>query len=82
MEDYEEYTVTLSFYMISGSDLSQVHMVVENFGATLKHLSWRRMWPPIKDEDTLEKRCECHDMSLSSERPTTEVMARYEWTSV
>jgi len=39
MEDYEECTTTLSFYVISGSDLSQVHMMVENLGATLKHLS-------------------------------------------
>jgi len=39
VEDCEEYNSTLSFYVISDSDLSQVHMVVENFGATLKHLS-------------------------------------------
>jgi hypothetical protein len=34
MEDCEECTATLSFYVISGSDLSQVHMVVENLGVT------------------------------------------------
>jgi hypothetical protein len=34
MEDCEECTGTLSFYMISGSNLSQVHMVVENLRAT------------------------------------------------
>ena len=34
MEDCEEYTASFSVYMISGSDLSQVHMVVENLGAT------------------------------------------------
>jgi hypothetical protein len=34
MEDCEECTVTLFFYEISGSDLSQFHMVVENLGAT------------------------------------------------
>ena len=34
MEDCEECTATLSFYVISDSDLSQVHMVVENLGAT------------------------------------------------
>ena len=34
MENYEECTATFSFYVISGSDLSQVHMVVENLGAT------------------------------------------------
>jgi hypothetical protein len=34
MEDCEECTATLSFYVISGSDLSQVHMVVENLKVT------------------------------------------------
>ena len=34
-----------------------VHMVVENFRATLKHLSYRRMRPPMKGEDTLDRRC-------------------------
>jgi len=38
-----------------------VHMVVDTFGATLKHPSWKRMRPPMKDEDTLERRCEGHD---------------------
>ena len=32
-----------------------VHMVVDTFGATLKHLSWRRMRPLMKDENTLEE---------------------------
>ena len=34
VEDCEEYTASFSFYVISGSDLSQVYMVVENLGAT------------------------------------------------
>ena len=34
VEDCEEYTTTFSFYVVSGSYLSQVHMVVENLGAT------------------------------------------------
>jgi hypothetical protein len=34
MEDCEECTATLFFYEISGSDLSQFYMVVENLGAT------------------------------------------------
>ena len=34
VEDCEEYTASFSFYVVSGSDLSQVHMVVENLGAT------------------------------------------------
>ena len=39
VEDCEEYTAIFSFYIVSGSNLSQVHMVVENSEATLKHLS-------------------------------------------
>ena len=34
MEDCEEYTASFSFYVINGSNLSQVHMVVENLRAT------------------------------------------------
>ena len=34
VEDCEEYTASFFFYVISGSNLSQVHMVVENLGAT------------------------------------------------
>jgi hypothetical protein len=34
MEDCEKCTAALSFYVISGSDLSQVHMVVENLKVT------------------------------------------------
>ena len=34
VEDCEEYTASFSFYVMSGSNLSQVHMVVENLGAT------------------------------------------------
>ena len=34
MEDCEEYIASFSFYVVSGSNLSQVHMVVENLGAT------------------------------------------------
>ena len=34
VEDCEEYTASFSFYVVSGSNLSQVHMVVENLGAT------------------------------------------------
>ena len=34
VEDCEEYAATFNFYVISGSNLSQVHMVVENLGAT------------------------------------------------
>ena len=34
VEDCEEYAATFNFYVISGSNLYQVHMVVENLGAT------------------------------------------------
>ena len=34
VEDCEEYTASFSFYVVSGINLSQVHMVVENLGAT------------------------------------------------
>ena len=34
MEDCEECTTTLSFYVVSGSNLSQIHMLVENLEAT------------------------------------------------
>ena len=34
VEDCEECSTTFSFYVISGSNLSQVHMVVENLGVT------------------------------------------------
>ena len=34
MEDCKEYAATFNFYVISGSNLSQVHMVVENLGVT------------------------------------------------
>jgi len=39
VEDCEECTATLSFYVISGNNLSQVDMVVENLKATLMHPS-------------------------------------------
>ena len=34
VEDCEEYTASFSFYVVNGNNLSQVHMVVENLGAT------------------------------------------------
>jgi hypothetical protein len=34
VEDCEECTATLSFYIVSGSNLSQIHMLVENLEAT------------------------------------------------
>jgi hypothetical protein len=50
MEDCEECTATLFFYEISGSDLSQVHMMVENLGATRVSL--------IKEDETAPRRAE------------------------
>ena len=34
VEDCEECTATLSFYVVSGSNLSQIHILVENLEAT------------------------------------------------
>jgi hypothetical protein len=72
MEDWEEWTATLLFYMISGCNLSWVHMVVENLGATgviPDEGGWdRRM---MTGEDTSNKRCEGYDISPSSDRPMT-----------
>ena len=56
VEDCEEYTASFSFYVVSGSNLSQVHMVVENLGAT---------------RDTSDGRCVGHEKSPSSDRPMT-----------
>ena len=48
VEDCEEYAATFIFYVISGSDLSQVHMVVENLGATGVI--------PMKEDETAPRR--------------------------
>ena len=48
VEDCEEYTTSFCFYVISGSDLSQVHMVVENLGATGVI--------PMKEDETAPRR--------------------------
>jgi hypothetical protein len=72
MEDCEECTATLSFYVISDSDLSQVHMVVENLGATGdipdeggcdRHMTM--------SEDTSGRRCVGHETSPSRNRLMT-----------
>ena len=72
VEDCEEYTASFSFYVVSDSNLSQVHMVVENLGAIgdipdeggcgrLMTTMWRY----------LRRRCEDHVMSPSSDRLMT-----------
>jgi len=59
MEDCEECTATLSFYVISGSDLSQVLMVVENLRVTGVILDEGGCECSITDGDTLDKKvCE------------------------
>ena len=81
MEDCEECTATLSFYVISGSDLSQVHMVVENLGAT----------GDIPDEggcdrfmttggDTSGEGVRAMIGAQVQNNPRANVMAGYEWT--
>ena len=62
MEDCEECITTLSFYVISGSDLSQVHMVVENLGVTGDIPDEGGCDCSITDGDTSERRCVGYDM--------------------
>lgn len=50
VENCEEYTATFSFYVVSGSNLSQVHMVVENLEATGVI--------PMKEDETAPRRAE------------------------
>jgi hypothetical protein len=71
MEDCEECTATLSFYVISGSDLSQVHMVVENLGVTGDIPDEGGCDRFMTGRDTSDGRCKDHDMSLSSDRLMT-----------
>ena len=70
MEDCEEYTVTFNFYVISGSNLSQVHMVVENLEATEVI--------PMKEDETAPRRAETprmegvgHNVSPNPDRRMT-----------
>ena len=65
VDDCEECTATFSFYVISGSNLSQVHIVVENLRATkiiLDKGGWDRS---MTSGDTSDRRCEGHNMSPS-----------------
>jgi hypothetical protein len=62
MEDCEECTTTLSFYVISGNDLSQVQMVVENLGVTGDIPDEGGCDCSITDGDTSERRCVGYDM--------------------
>jgi len=71
MEDCKECTATLSFYVISGSDLSQVHMVVENLGVTGDIPDEGGCNRSITDGDTSERRCVGYDMSPSTDRRMT-----------
>jgi len=68
MEDCEECTATLSFYVISGSDLSQVHMVVENLGVTGDIPDEGRCDRFMTDRDTSGRRCVSHKTSPSTNR--------------
>jgi len=71
MEDCEECTATLSFYVISGSDLSQVHMVVENLGATGDIPDEGGCDRFMTDGDTSGRRCVGHETSPSRNRRMT-----------
>jgi hypothetical protein len=71
MEDCEECTETFSFYVISGSDLSQVHMVVENLRVTGDIPDEGGCDRFMTDGDTSDRRCEDHDISPCSDRLMT-----------
>jgi hypothetical protein len=71
MEGCEECTATLSFYVISGSDLSQVHMVVENLGATRDIPDEGGCDRFMTDGDTSGRRCVGHETSPSTNRRMT-----------
>ena len=71
MEDCEECTATLSFYVISGSDLSQVHMVVENLGATGDIPDEGGCDRFMTDGDTSGRRCVGHETSPNTNRHMT-----------
>jgi len=71
MEGCEECTATLSFYVISGSDLSQVHMVVENLGATRDIPDEGGCDRFMTDGDTSSRRCVGYETSPSTNRRIT-----------
>jgi len=70
-EDCEEYTATFSFYVISGSDLSQVHMVVENLRVTGDIPDEGGCDRFITDGDTSGRRCVGHETSPNTDRHMT-----------
>ena len=63
MENCEECTATFFFYVISGSDLSQVHMVVENLGVTGDIPDEGGYDRFMTDGDTSGRRCVGHETS-------------------
>jgi hypothetical protein len=71
MEDCEECTATLSFYVISDSDLSQVHMVVENLGATRDIPDEGGCDRFMTGGDTSGRRCVGHETSPNTDRHMT-----------
>jgi len=71
VEDCEEYNATLSFYVISGSDLSQVHIVVENLGVTGDILDEGGCDRFMTDGDTSGRRCVGHETNPNTDRHMT-----------
>jgi len=71
VEDCEEYNATLYFYVISGSDLSQVHMVVENLGVTGDIPDEGGYDRFMTDGDTSGRRCVGHETSPNTNRRMT-----------
>ena len=71
MEDCEECTATLSFYVISGSDISQVHMVVENLRVTGDIPDEGGCDRFMTDGGTSGRRCVGHETSPNTDRRMT-----------
>ena len=71
VEDCEEYTATFCFYIVSGNNLSQVHMVVENLGATRVIPDEGGRDCSTTSRDTSDRRSEGHNVSPDSDRCMT-----------
>ena len=78
VEDCEEYTTTFSFYVVSGSNLSQVHMVVENLGAT-EASQLKEDVTAYERQRHLRRRCVGHDRSPKFRPPHNDERRHLRW---
>ena len=78
VEDCEEYATTFNFYVISGSNLSQVHMVVENLGAT-KASQLKEDATAYERQRHLRRRCVGHDRSPKFRLPHNNKRRHLRW---